>query len=58
MGGLLQELGTLSKMSTLIHGTTVGTNALLERKGARVGVITTKGFRDVLEMFKDVFKMC
>jgi len=31
-------------------GTTVATNALLERKGAPIGVITTKGFRDVLEM--------
>jgi N-methylhydantoinase A len=30
------------------HGTTVATNALLERKGARVGMITTRGFRDVL----------
>jgi N-methylhydantoinase A len=34
----------------IVHGTTVGTNALLERKGARLGVITTEGFRDVLEM--------
>jgi len=33
-----------------VHGTTVGTNALLERKGARTGIITTRGFRDVLEM--------
>ena len=33
-----------------MHGTTVGTNALLERKGASIGMITTKGFRDVLEM--------
>ena len=33
-----------------MHGTTVGTNALLERKGARIGLITTRGFRDVLEM--------
>ena len=32
------------------HGTTVASNALLERKGARVGLITTKGFRDVLEI--------
>ena len=34
----------------LVHGTTVGTNALLERKGARCGLITTRGFRDVLEL--------
>jgi len=33
-----------------VHGTTVATNAVLERKGARVGVITTAGFRDVLEI--------
>jgi N-methylhydantoinase A len=34
----------------LRHGTTVASNAILERKGARVGLITTKGFRDVLEI--------
>ena len=33
-----------------VHGTTVATNAVLERKGAKVGVITTEGFRDVLEI--------
>lgn len=33
-----------------LHGTTVGLNALLERKGARVGLLTTEGFRDVLEV--------
>ena len=32
------------------HGTTVASNAILENKGARVGLITTKGFRDVLEI--------
>ena len=32
------------------HGTTVASNAILEHKGARVGLITTKGFRDVLEI--------
>jgi N-methylhydantoinase A len=35
---------------TLLHGTTVGTNALLERKGARVALITTAGFEDVIEI--------
>src|SRR6202158_1512399 len=35
---------------TLLHGTTVGTNALLQRKGARVAVITTSGFEDVIEI--------
>ena len=46
----LSALGTFSSLGAIVHGTTVGTNALLERKGARVGLITTKGFRDVLEM--------
>src|SRR5208337_2494603 len=34
----------------LLHGTTVGTNALLQRKGARVALITTSGFEDVIEI--------
>ncbi len=34
----------------LLHGTTVGTNALLERKGARAALVTTKGFEDALEI--------
>ena len=38
------------KIDSIIHGTTVGTNALLERKGARTGFITTPGFRDMPEM--------
>ncbi|MBM7714985.1 N-methylhydantoinase A [Bacillus thermophilus] len=38
------------KISMFIHGTTVIINALTERKGAKVGLITTKGFRDVLEI--------
>lgn len=36
------------------HGTTVATNALLQRKGARVAIITTKGFRDLLEIGRQV----
>jgi N-methylhydantoinase A len=39
-----------ARIANVVHGTTVATNALLERKGARIGVITTRGFRDVLEM--------
>ena len=35
-------------VSTLIHGTTVGTNAFLERKGANIAFITTRGFKDIL----------
>ena len=40
----------LRKAERIVHGTTVATNALLERKGARVGLLTTDGHRDVLEM--------
>ncbi|MDP6574578.1 MAG: hydantoinase/oxoprolinase family protein [Rhodospirillales bacterium] len=38
-----------SAVRSIIHGTTVATNAILERKGARLGLISTAGFRDVLE---------
>ena len=37
-------------ITELLHGTTVGSNAILENKGARTGLITTEGFRDVLEI--------
>jgi len=37
-------------ISGVVHGTTIGTNALIERKGAPTGLITTAGFRDVLEI--------
>ena len=40
----------LTKVATVAYGTTVGTNALLERKGAKTGIITNSGFRDTLEM--------
>jgi N-methylhydantoinase A len=46
----LDRLGGVAALASVVHGTTVGTNALLERKGGRVGLITTRGFRDVLEM--------
>jgi N-methylhydantoinase A len=39
-----------AEVFTVIHGTTLATNALIERKGARVGVVTTQGFRDILEI--------
>ena len=42
--------GLLSRTERIMHGMTVATNALLERKGARVGLLTTAGHRDVLEM--------
>ena len=37
-------------LSALLHGTTVGTNTILERSGAKVGMVTTEGFRDVLHI--------
>lgn len=40
----------LSEVDLLIHGTTLATNALIERRGARTAFVTTEGFRDVLEM--------
>ena len=38
------------QISQIIHGTTLATNALIERRGAKTALITTKGFRDVIEM--------
>ncbi|MCI0622608.1 MAG: hydantoinase/oxoprolinase family protein [Acidobacteria bacterium] len=40
----------LSEINKLVHGTTVATNLILEGKGARTALLTTKGFRDVLEL--------
>src|SRR6202795_4581595 len=40
----------LAATERLVHGTTVATNALLERKGAKVALLTTEGHRDVIEM--------
>ena len=37
-------------VARFIHGTTIATNAVLERKGARIGILTTEGFKDVLEL--------
>lgn len=52
--GVMQAIAAsgfdLAQVATLVHGTTTTTNAFLERKIAKVGLITTKGFRDVLEL--------
>ncbi|MCB5291021.1 hydantoinase/oxoprolinase family protein [Arthrobacter sp. SO3] len=40
----------MSEVREVLHGTTVATNAILEHKGARVGLVTTKGFRQVLQI--------
>jgi N-methylhydantoinase A/oxoprolinase/acetone carboxylase beta subunit len=41
---------TLADITQVLHGTTVATNAILEGKGARVGLVTTAGFRQVLQI--------
>ncbi|MCU0985210.1 MAG: hydantoinase/oxoprolinase family protein, partial [Acetobacteraceae bacterium] len=48
---ILKDAGlTPADIGLLIHGTTLATNALIERKGARTALITTEGFRDVLAL--------
>ena len=39
-----------SEIDQIIHGTTLATNALIERRGAKIALVTTQGFRDVIEM--------
>jgi N-methylhydantoinase A len=46
----LDPAGLLARTERIVHGTTVATNALLERRGAKVGLLTTEGHRDVVEM--------
>jgi len=49
--GALEQLGIdYSEIRAFVHGTTIATNALLERKGAKTGLVTTEGFRDTLEI--------
>lgn len=54
--GVLDALAALGisggDIRAFVHGTTIATNALLERKGAKTGLVTTRGFRDVLEIGK------
>jgi len=52
--GLVDALGAAgidpASLDLIIHGTTIATNAVIERKGARCALVTTQGFRDVLEL--------
>ncbi|WID98449.1 hydantoinase B/oxoprolinase family protein [Bosea vestrisii] len=51
LGELVEMAGiTLADVGDIVHGTTLVTNAVIERKGSRLGLITTRGFRDILEM--------
>ncbi len=46
--------GCTDRLEEIIHGTTLVINAIIERKGARTGLITTRGFRDVLELGREI----
>jgi len=46
--------GFVGQLEEVIHGTTLVINAIIERKGAKTGLITTKGFRDVLELGREI----
>ncbi len=62
MEGISQVLREAEKPYTLLHGTTVGTNRILERKGARTAFLTTQGFRDLLFLArqdrKELYSLC
>ena len=48
---LLKKIGvSINKINTIIHGTTLAANSIIQRKGAKTAFITTNGFRDILEM--------
>ena len=52
---LLREAGAgIGDVRQIVHGTTLVTNIVIERKGARIGLITTRGFRDSLEMGREM----
>jgi len=54
VAALLHEAGRApATVGAVIHGTTLATNALIERKGARTGLLTTAGFRDALEIGRE-----
>ena len=46
----LEGLAPADRVRRIVHGTTVATNAILQRRGARVGLVTTAGFRDLIEI--------
>lgn len=50
---LKREKIKFSQIDIIIHGTTLATNALIERKGAKTALITTQGFRDIIEMRRE-----
>ena len=53
--GLLEQVpGFMPRIDEIIHGTTLVINAIIERKGAKTALITTQGFRDVLELGREI----
>lgn len=48
LAGIAALINDLSRLEAVAHGSTVATNAILERKGGKVALITTQGFRDIL----------
>ena len=50
MSGIDASGAPAASIETVVHGTTVATNAILERKGAKCGLVATRGFRDALEL--------
>jgi N-methylhydantoinase A len=50
LSGIKEMLGADTSAMHIVHGTTVATNALLERKGARIALVTTRGFEDVIQI--------
>lgn len=52
---LVEEAGTsVPELDAIVHGTTLVANTMIERKGAKIGLITTEGFRDSLEMGREI----
>ena len=54
LAGLREEVEDLTDVASLVHGNTVGLNALLERRGTRVLLVTTEGFRDTLRLGRGI----
>ena len=50
INGINEKISDYKDIDFFVHGTTIGLNAFLERKGARVALLTTKGFRDIYEI--------
>ncbi len=50
MTAVLEATDGLGAVGTIVHGSTIATNGVLERKGARVGLLVTRGFGDILEL--------